>query len=90
MLTLSADINAGVKKRPQQPAVAQQQTQQLIVIDVDIVKSGGVKQIVAVNKNGDAATMSKLPRRSCSRVKLHFVLPQTTSILRQIPDMDND
>ena len=38
--------------------LTQQQAEEFVVIDINIVKPGRVKQVIAVDKNGDAATMS--------------------------------
>jgi hypothetical protein len=90
LLPLSPDVNAGVKEGTQQSAVAEQNAEQLVVINVDVMKPGCVKQIVSVNENGYTATMPKLPGRACSRIELHFDVPQTTRILRLFTEQAGD
>ncbi len=75
LLAFGAGIDAGVEERAQKPAVAEKDAQQLVVIDIDVMKARGVEQIVAVNENGDTSAMPKLPRRAGSRIKLHCIFP---------------
>jgi hypothetical protein len=75
LLAFSTCVNAGIEKRPQQPAVAQQNAEQLVVIYVDRVEARGVEKIISVNKDRNATTMSKFPGRTRSRVKLHCLDP---------------
>jgi hypothetical protein len=58
LLTFRADIDARVKESPQQPPVAQKDSQQLVVVDVDVVETSCMKKIVTVDKNCDPAAMT--------------------------------
>jgi hypothetical protein len=75
LLTLRTCIDAGIKESAEQPAVAQQKAEELIVVNVYRVKPCSVEEIVSVDKNGNAPAMSKLPGRSCPRIELHFIKP---------------
>jgi hypothetical protein len=71
LLAFGAGIDSRIKERAQKPAVAQKDAKKLVVIDVYCVKSRGVKQVFAIDKNSDASTVPEFPRRACSRIKLH-------------------
>ena len=40
------------------------------------MKPGRVEKIIAVNKNGNPATMAEFSRRTCGRLELHCNVPQ--------------
>jgi hypothetical protein len=61
LLSFCADIDAGVEKSPEQSPVSQQNSQEFVVVDIDIVEPSGVKQIVTIDKNRHSATVSELP-----------------------------
>jgi hypothetical protein len=82
LLALGPGVDAGIKERPEQSPVAEQNPQELVVIDIDVVEPGRVEQIVAVNENGDASAMPELPRRACGRIKLHFFTLKTVGFGR--------
>ena len=79
LLTFSAYIDASVKEGAKEPAVSEQDTEQLVVIDIDVMKPGRVEKIVAVNENGNPAAVAEFPRRTSGRLELHCSDPQIMS-----------
>ena len=71
MLAFSTYINACIEESSEQTSIAEQHTQKLIVIDVNIVKACCVKKIVPVNKYRHPAAMSELPRNIIRRIEVH-------------------
>jgi hypothetical protein len=71
-LTLGPGIYTRIEKCPKQASIAQQYAQQLIVINIYIVKPSGVKEIVPIDKNRDTPSMAELPRRTRFCIKLHL------------------
>jgi len=73
LLTLSSRVNAGIKESSKQTTIAQQHPQQFVVVNIYIVKSRRVKQIVSVNKYCHFSAMAELQRDIVRRVKVvHF------------------
>jgi hypothetical protein len=70
-LPLGTGVNAGVEEGAEQSSIAEQDPEKLVVIDVDGVKARRVEEIVAVDENRYATTVSEFPGRAGSRVKLH-------------------
>ena len=72
LLTFGTDIHASVKERAKKAAVSEQDAEQLVVINIDVMKPGRVEKIVAVNKYGNPASVAEFPRRACGRLELHY------------------
>jgi hypothetical protein len=72
LLAFSTGIDARIEKRAKETPIAEKYAKELIVIDVDVMKPRGVKEIITVDKNSDAAAMSEFPGRAGGGVKLHF------------------
>jgi hypothetical protein len=57
-LAFGAYVDAGVEEGPQQASITQQNTEQFVVVDVDVVKACGMKKIVTVYENCDSSAMT--------------------------------
>jgi uncharacterized membrane protein len=58
LLAFGSSVNAGVEEGAKQATIAQKQVQEFVVIYVERVETRGVKQVVAVNKDGDAPAIA--------------------------------
>jgi len=72
LLAFRTRVYPCIKERAKQPSIAEQQPQELVVIDIDIMKTGRVEKVVAVDKDGYPPAMAKLPGRTRRGVELHF------------------
>src|SRR5215213_11453545 len=61
LLSLGAHVYARVEEGPQQTSIAQQHTEQFVVVDVDIVKTGGMEKIITVYEYCYSTAMTQLP-----------------------------
>lgn len=74
-MAFGAGIDARVKERTQEAAVAKQDPQKLVVINVDIVEASRVEQVVPVDKDATRPAVAKLPGRTCLCVEMHPFTP---------------
>src|ERR1700687_4306222 len=74
LLSFRSHVDTGIKECSQQTSVAQQHTQQFIVVNVDVVKARCMKKIVTVDENRDSAAMAQLPGNVVGRIKIIHVM----------------
>src|SRR5687768_7192249 len=77
LLALCPGVDSRIKERAEEPAIPHQDAEQLVVIDVYVMKTRRVEEVVTIDEDGDTAAMAELPRRTGSRLELHCVDPKS-------------